>query len=209
MPLQATHIKFALDKKDQYRVQDLTKYISGAVYPDSRRFTGVGRHLTHNDNTLSPEFADTDFKKGWAVHFLCDRNFNRIMKKNLNELSIDANSTKVGSGYWFTRQAILGVLDIELFGHFDIQPYLPMLNYLENPCGESVESIKRFNKTIQGVYAGKKKIGLEDIRQLWFELEAGNKEVVDKVIEKSEEIMNDQEVIKKINSLYQKMLEFK
>ncbi len=61
MSLEATHIRFALDLKDKYRVQAIEKYISGTTYPDSRYVTKIDRGLTHNDDILTPGFAKDDF----------------------------------------------------------------------------------------------------------------------------------------------------
>ena len=36
MALEATHIRFAYDLKEKYKITDLEKYISGLIYPDSR-----------------------------------------------------------------------------------------------------------------------------------------------------------------------------
>lgn len=79
MSLEATHIRFALDLKDEYKIKDIKKYISGTVYPDSRYITGIDRNLTHYNDILKPEFAKDDFKKGWQVHQICG--MIRIMKK--------------------------------------------------------------------------------------------------------------------------------
>ena len=50
MAFTATHIKFALDFKDKYDIKDLSHYLSGAIYPDSRYVTGIDRNLTHNSD---------------------------------------------------------------------------------------------------------------------------------------------------------------
>lgn len=48
MSLGATHIRFALDLRDRYQVQDIEKYLSGTIYSDSRYVTKIDRNLTHN-----------------------------------------------------------------------------------------------------------------------------------------------------------------
>lgn len=47
MALEASHIRFALDLKDKYSIQDVQKLVSGTVYPDSRYATKIDRQLTH------------------------------------------------------------------------------------------------------------------------------------------------------------------
>jgi hypothetical protein len=41
-------------------------------YPDSRWLTGVDRTATHGDKCLETDFANSDFKLGWYVHYRCD-----------------------------------------------------------------------------------------------------------------------------------------
>jgi hypothetical protein len=50
MALEATHIRFALDLKDTYGVNDVHAFVSGAVYPDSRYVMGIDRIATHPVN---------------------------------------------------------------------------------------------------------------------------------------------------------------
>ncbi len=83
MSLIATHIRFAINLKDIYHVQDIEKYIAGTVYPNSRYVTKIDRKLTHNNNILRPTFTKDDFKKGWQVHQICDIVQNKIKTKIL------------------------------------------------------------------------------------------------------------------------------
>lgn len=41
MPLEATHIRFALDLLNKYKIKNIDQYIAGAVYPDSHYITGI------------------------------------------------------------------------------------------------------------------------------------------------------------------------
>ncbi|MEK7102418.1 MAG: hypothetical protein AAB912_02170, partial [Patescibacteria group bacterium] len=103
MPLEATHIKFALDVQDKYSVQDVGKYLSGTIYPDSRYVTKIDRALTHGDYLLSPDFAIDDFKRGWATHFVCDKLFNKITDKNFPEYFNEQTRAGSETEWWINK----------------------------------------------------------------------------------------------------------
>jgi len=207
MATVATHIKFALDIKDKYEIQDISKYLSGTVYPDSRYFSKINRELTHGNYLLSPEFAINDFKKGWAVHFLCDKAGNIVIDRELPELFINLDKdTSWGTEHWLVKKAINVVQTIELMKKFgvEIRAHLPMLNYVENPNNEPIEMVKLYNQTNQRFY-NKKEIIVDDFKQLWLDF-AVSKEVVDKIILKAKELAKDLNLMKKINGLYKEMI---
>ena len=81
MGLEATHIRFALDLKEDLDAKDLNKYLSGAIYPDSRHVTKLERKVTHNfdlvvnkdfyrcPRTYSPRFASLSGRPWYYVPF--------------------------------------------------------------------------------------------------------------------------------------------
>ena len=59
MPFQATHLHYALLKMPELDIKDINKYLSGAVYPDSRYTTKIERDLTH-----APSLFPEDVRNG-------------------------------------------------------------------------------------------------------------------------------------------------
>lgn len=152
MPLEATHIRFALDIIGRYEIEDMAQYISGAIYPDSRYVSRIERALTHNGDLLRPAFADTDFKKGWQAHFLCDVLHDKVKKTVLTDLSF-AESHEENS--WVISTAIKLVADIDDMQRFDLQACLPALDFSLNPNGEDLGRVTLYNQGMKSLYAGK------------------------------------------------------
>ncbi|MDP2683998.1 MAG: hypothetical protein Q8P20_02970 [bacterium] len=205
MALEATHIKFAIDLKDKYQVSELDKYISGSVYPDSRYITGIDRKLTHNEDSLSVNFNDSDFKKGWACHFLCDNIGNKITASILPELFVDTGPVGQGTDRWVVSTAIKIIQDIKIFSEFNIQPYLEMLNYVENPKGEYIEKVKQYNQLIQEIYKNKDELTVKDSKQLLLSFGIEN-EFIDRIIIKTNTFLKDTILTEKIHSIYNEMV---
>lgn len=87
MALEATHIRFAFDLKAIYGVQDIERYISGAIYPDSRYITGVDRLITHPEHYRDWDLKNiNDFQKGWFAHLLADDIQREIIKEFLPQV---------------------------------------------------------------------------------------------------------------------------
>ncbi len=205
MPLEAIHIKFALDKQDKYRIQDLSKYLSGSVYPDSRYITKISRELTHSNDLLSPDFGVDDFKKGWANHFLCDKLWNQAIDNNFPEIFEDEKSQGWGSERWVKNTALKNILDLEAIKMFDIKKYLPLLIYTFCPNGEPVEQMQEYYKRIQELYGVNREMTIDDLKQMWLWLGIGE-ELAEKVTEKSEEFAGSPELVNKICEQYGEML---
>ena len=113
MALEATHIRFALDVKDEYNISSLEKYLSGTIYPDSRYITCSDRDLTHSDGLLSLDFAKDDFRKGWYIHLVCDK-----VQAIVKEESRVSSSNKTDD--WVLSTAIKNIQDIKDVQCFDI-----------------------------------------------------------------------------------------
>ena len=204
MALAATHIKFALDVKGKYHVQDMGRYLIGTIYPDSRYITGIKRELTHGDYLLSSQFASDDFKKGWSVHFVCDKVFNKITDKDFSEFLISGAPANFGTDWWINKTAIKILLDIEILKKIDIKQYLPMLNLVENPNGESIEDMRYSNSLTQKLYI-KEKVTIEDIGIMFLKLGI-KKELIKGVVRKSTEYSTMPDFSIRINNLYESML---
>jgi len=204
MSLEATHIRFALDIKEKYQVQDIEKYVSGTIYPDSRYITKIDRELTHNDDILRSEFAKNDFRKGWQVHQICDTIQNKIKKRALPELFLEKYN-----GYneqrWVVSTAIKIIQDINDMQQFPIKDCLKYLKFSYNPNGENISDIKKYNKIIINLYKDKTKTTVEDNHKTWLALGIDN-ELNNKVKEKTKEFLKDKKLVKRIESCYQMIL---
>jgi hypothetical protein len=162
MALECSHIRFALDIKDVFGVQDMEKYISGSIYPDSRYVTGFERPLTHNNDYLSKDFwAEDDYKKGWVAHLLLDLTqkaiFNDVFKDLLGTQNIEQ-----GNDTWVKRSGLKVLQDMDDFTKFDLEKHLPYLKYYEASNNEPAEDMKKYYETVARMYAGKDKVTIQD-----------------------------------------------
>src|SRR5690242_13526073 len=132
MALEATHIRYALDVKDKYEVRDIEKYVSGAIYPDSRYITKIDRHLTHPEDFMSWDVLELeDFRKGWYVHLLYDAIQGKVFRIKFPEI-VATDILAHGDEQWIKRTALKVLQDLDDVKNFDIVTYLPYLDYVEN-----------------------------------------------------------------------------
>ena len=205
MPLEATHIRFALDLQDKYEIKDLRQYISGAVYPDSRYITGIDRKLTHDDRCLLPEFAADDFKKGWQTHKICDHTYDIVRKRLFPDL-FPGNFDFYSHQDWIISTAMKIIYDIEDMQSFDIQKYLNCLEYASNPNNEDISAVKEYNKILIDLYKNKKAITIEDSINMWKAL--GQDESICAELRKTtENLLKDQKMVARIKLVYQEALD--
>jgi len=206
MALECTHIRFSVDIKDKFNVKNLKKYIAGTIYPDSRYVTGIDRNLTHDDNFFKQTFyKDDDFKKGWAVHLICDDIERLIIKKTFPELldKPELDKTEI----WIIRAAIKILQDINDFNEFNIQNYLKYLEYTETPNNESLDQMKKYNQIFIDMYKDKEEITINDAYIMWEKLLITEGLAI-KVKSKAEELKENDEYMKKIRGIYNKMLSY-
>lgn len=202
MSLEATHIRFALDLKERFGVKDLNKYLSGAIYPDSRYITKIDRKLTHSDDVLNENFyKDDDFKKGWAVHFLCDKLSRHIVGKNFPEFFIDVNN----KNEWIPRTAIKILQDILDASIMDVKKYTKYLNYTNTPNGENPEMISKYYKIFRNAYQTDS-LNEEDEYNIWTKFGL-DPEMLEKVKAKVAEFKNNESVMDRITKIYDEMID--
>lgn len=204
MALEGTHLRFALDLKERYKVKDLQRYLSGTIYPDSRYVTGIDRVLTHPEDWSDWHLKeDDDFKKGWFVHLLADKLQYEVTKELLP--SVFAGERGQGSEVWIKHSAIKILLDLDDIQHFDIKSYLPCLEYIKNPNGEDLKKIKEYNNIFIKMYANPDRLNIESGCEMWKAL--GASEELLKVIKEQTE-KYDQDVLLKpiIGQIYDEML---
>jgi hypothetical protein len=83
MALPATHIRFALDLVHRFPIENTARYISGTLYPDSRRLTGVDRLKSHASRYLEPDFPDSEYTYGIHIHCVCDLVQSQVFEERL------------------------------------------------------------------------------------------------------------------------------
>jgi len=204
MALEATHIRFALDLKDKYKVSDIKKYVSGTVYPDSRYVTGIDRSLTHPEDFFNQDMIKLDdFKKGWFVHLLCDKVQYEVTQEKFPEL-LKLESGQ-GSAKWIYHTAIKNLLDINQAQEFDIKGCLSYLDYIESPNGEDREKLLEYNRIFQKMYADPAALSIEACYKMWKLFGIGD-ELADKVKSKTEEFQKDKNAMELISQIYPEML---
>ncbi len=200
MALEGTHIRFALDVKDKYQVSDLGKYLSGAIYPDSRYVSVIDRELTHPaDYSTWDVLKIDDFKKGWFVHLFYDEMQYQWMSRFMPELGEGPQ----GSPAWVRRTAVKNLQDIDDVLKFDIKAYLPLLDHVENPNGENIEGLRKYNRAVQDLYS--KPVNNDDLILFWETLGQSG-ELEDQIKHAAEEYMQNQDMMGRIRKIYEETL---
>ncbi|MCA9391395.1 MAG: hypothetical protein KC582_04025 [Candidatus Magasanikbacteria bacterium] len=148
MALPATHIRFAIDLKDRFKILDIGQYVSGTVYPDSRYVTGLERKATHPQEAENWDLNTcSDFRKGWYVHLLCDQLQKRIMLAAVPS-AFEGDKEAV----WVQHTALKVLQDDIDIAQFDIKFFLGGLDYAEAASGENLADLQRYNKALQTAY---------------------------------------------------------
>ena len=205
MALEATHIRFAIDLKDKYQVKDIKSYIVGTVYPDSRYITGIDRALTHSEDFLDWNWEnENDFKKGWLVHLLVDKFQKQIAKQELPQ--IFEGEVGQASEVWVKHTALKILQDLVDARAFDIRSYLRYLEYVENPNGEDIDMIKKYNQIIIKMYADSKKVNINSCYKMWKDFGIGD-DLVAKIKIQAEQYFKDNKVLASIEEIYNKTLQ--
>lgn len=203
MALLGTHIRFALDIKDDFDVQNLDKYISGTVYPDSRYITKIDRNITHNKDLIDKNFYQKDdFRKGWITHLIYDLIQFNVFKEIFPELFVNFKNEKgkVSLENWVLRTGLKILQDMNDIKKFPIKNYLKSLEYTETPNGEKTELIKEYNQMFVDIYQ-KEKIVIEDLVDMWIKFGI-EKEITDKIRNKTIELSLDKNILEKISLIY-------
>ena len=170
MALEGTHIRFAVDSQDLFDVEELYKYISGSIYPDSRYPTGIDRKLTHNDSQMEQSFwVDDDFRKGWAAHLLYDKIQFDVHTEWFSDILKETNPNMSNEDDRIVRTALKTVQDIHDISQFDIKQYLDSLTYTETPNGEADVSIKKYNQLFIDIYNKAPDVTIEDLEKMWLD----------------------------------------
>jgi|SRR5579872_85914 len=205
MALEATHIRYALDVRDKYEVKDIQKYISGAIYPDSRYVTKIDRNLTHPEDFMEWDVLKLDdFRKGWFIHLLYDKIQWKITMKKFPEIFASADTSQ-GGERWVKHTALKILQDIDDCKKYDLIKYLGYLDYVENLCGENIEKLKEYNNIFQKMYANPEKVNINSCYEMWKKFGIGD-ELANKVKEAAEFYSTDVDTIKLVSQIYPETL---
>lgn len=204
MALEATHIRFALDLKDKYQVKDVAQYVAGAIYPDSRYFSGLDRILTHPTDFMDWHWDEADdFKKGWFVHLLADRIQWLVIKEDLPDIL--EGKYGQGSEVWIKHTAIKILQDLDDANKFDIKQCFPYLKFITNPNGEDADKIKAYHESLPKIYTDLTKLNIGSYHEMWKEFGIGG-ELAEKIKFQAEQYRQDTKLMAAIGQIYQKML---
>lgn len=204
MALVATHIKFAVDLKDELQVKDIKRYIVGTVYPDSRYVTGIDRELTHPRDFLSWRWRELDdFKKGWLVHLIVDEVQWQFTKAELPQVL--AGEVIQGNDFWIRYSALKILHDLEILKQFDVTQYLPYLKLIENPNKEDLSKLQQHNEMFISMYTNQSAVDLGLSLEMWRKLGVETS-LVNKMGEWVKQYLNDEEMMAVVAESYNKML---
>lgn len=195
MALTATHLRFALEVKDGLNVQNLEQYFSGTMYPDSRYFTGVAREVTHDESLFVGDLRVLDdFRKGWAMHLVCDRSQGEAMNLLFPE---EISSMMSGEESWILRTAFKVLQDIDDAKQFDANHFVRMMTWYQSPRGdETSEQLERYYGLYRDLYASSE-VTIESEMAVW-ERAGMDKVLIEKVKEKANELKNDPSAMARI-----------
>lgn len=207
MALECTHIRFALDVKNKLKVKNLRPYIAGSIYPDSRYLTKTERNLTHDNKFIDKKFYNNnDFKKGWVSHLIYDIVQAKTLIKDFDDIiKIGNNKIQFGSDSWLVLTALKMIQDIDDFKKFKIQEYLDYLDYFETPNKEDINLMKGYNQMMLELYKNKQEISALDLCEMFSKLGYSD-ELNKKLASKMQDLLNDENIIKKIKTVYDKTI---
>lgn len=198
MPLQASHLKFALDLKDYFKPNDLGLYLTGAVYPDSRYVSGIDRKSTHNyDFWLEKFWQGDDFKKGWASHVVSDKAYT----KGIRNIFPAWNDFSAG---WVmienTAAKVIG--DMVSLKGLDIKGKLDGIEAMPGSNNESKEKLKEHLQVIKHCYKNGDNAVIDDYSEI-MERYLGT-EVGKKIIAQAKFFAADKKISAEIEKFFSK-----
>lgn len=205
MALEATHLRFALDVRDDYHVADLSRYLSGAIYPDSRYVSGVDRVLTHPKAFSDiPLPTSDDFRKGWETHLIYDLLQGEVFSGMSESMR---GGVRQGDDVWRERTACKIIQNEIDFDFLKIAEILPCIGVIMTPFGERPELVKRYHDAVSEVFRDAENKGLRghlpildiiklDVRQ----------ELVDDLLLRCDRIQNDADLMVGVSGIYDRTM---
>ena len=203
MAFEMTHMRFAVDLAPRLDIKDFPSYLAGSIYPDSRYVTKIHRNLTHGEGVPQDPFASglDDFRKGWATHILYDH--EGIQKyKGLSPWP-ERKIVGFGEEWIFTTAAKL----VEDFLSFDTMTVpREMIDGLTPPAPLNQEVpmlLASYYDDNRDIYQNRPT--LSDYRRIMLGWNI-DKSVIDELIAKTGELLNDKFMIEKISRIYPEIL---
>ena len=175
-------------------------YISGTMYPDSRWITGRKREETHCADCLQPEFADTDFTRGWHIHCLCDHIQSQVCRQlfpHWEQLS--------AAKRWLEKSVISMIQDQADMPALDLDISLSWMNHPQGPLGEDPLLVQQYYDIIRKVYAGKTRLSLNAYYELWLMVGLAQKKART-VMDHMETRIKSQALVDTVTGVYPQMV---
>ena len=97
------------------------------------------------------------------------------------------------------------IQEIQIFETFNIQEFLPFLDYIENPNNEDIQLIKKSNSITQKIYHNKTKITIGDNIDIWRGLML-NEPLLDRIKQSAVLLIANKNITDTVKDLYQEML---
>jgi hypothetical protein len=181
---------------------DLGKYVSGALYPDTRYLSGLKRALTHDRVAFMGRTALTDFEKGWLSHILGDEIFQLVLEERFGDLILFEEPGE----RWPVVMALRILQDLEDFLSFDIQSVLPSLDYYELHFREDERRVVEYYRLVRQLYEAKPKLTVEDA--LSFQEKLGvPRGQLERLKKKIIELYQEEGVVEKIKGNFEEGME--
>ncbi len=204
MALQGTHIRFALDLKEKYQVENLEKYIVGCTYPDTRYMTKIKRELTHPADYRQWDLKEKDdFEKGWYSHLLADDLQNISFRQHFPEI-FEGEEIHAGSETWIAVTALKALQDMDDVGKFDIVGNLANLEAIEARNNEDPNILKAFYQMLNDSYKTNHP-SIDDYYKGWKTLGMDN-QLANAIYGKTTQFMADENSMGKIREIYPSMI---
>lgn len=203
MALEVTHIRFALSLAEKLRIANKAEYITGTLYPDSRYPTKTARELTHPEDFIAWQLSNLDdFKKGWFAHLLCDKIQIEVFKEKFPY--IFKAPIIQDDPMWIELTAIKVIEDLNDLQKIDVSASLPNLSYARAINGEDQALLNNFYAAIIENYSSNldvhnygKKLAVLGLKP----------ELADKVIQRTEQILQDSVATQKISAITDAVIE--
>lgn len=200
MALEGTHIRFALEFKEKLGVKNVSDYVAGCLYPDSRYKTKLDRAKTHPVDYMdwSLVVAD-DFRKGWFTHLLCDRVQSRVFKKKFPQFFIGEIDS--GNQTWVALTAVKLLEDLADVRAFPVASNLPEDASIFAACGEDRVLLNEYYGVVRETYSRPLELTIAGYRSKLSALGLGEEHAT-LVVARAKELSHDKNIMELIGQVY-------
>lgn len=206
MSFQASHLHFAQKVQNIIKPQDLTRYFSGTLYPDSRYITKVDREKTHTGVRIEPQKIldlSDDFDRGWQAHLWYDKlGMHYLNKITLNRAWQMQDSDDIA--VWTQLSGAKLVEDLFWWQNTDWTQILPFLKFIANPYNEEEEILQNWYQHFIDFY--QKQPNLNSYRQQ-AEFMGIEPERIELILQKAQILYNDRPKREQIEKVMDQVIE--